>query len=196
MQFMGYHENFSKMAAVVYRSGQDDVDKVLAEFAADLICRGHRIGGVVQHNGKQYDSQAGMSLIDLHTGRSISISQQLGESSVSCRLDPSGFIEAAHSVSRAVADGVELVVVNKFSKQEAAGGGMRSSIADVVAAGIPILTAVSEKCYDDWLAFAGGYGTTLACDCGFIVDWWQEISQRERRARMLASLEPVFEAPA
>jgi molybdate transport system ATP-binding protein len=79
--------------------------------------------------------------------------------------------------------------VNKFSKQEAGGGGLRAEIADAVVAGLPILTAVSDKCYDDWIAFTGGYGTTLACERRVVDDWWRETSLREGRARVLASVE-------
>jgi len=140
--------------------------------------------------------QGGMVLIDLMTGRSISISQELGASSEACRLDPAGLAEAAVAVTRAVEAGVEIVIVNKFSKQEAAGSGMRSAIAEAVVAGLPILTAVSDKCYDDWLAFTGGYGTTLACEQRVVADWWRETSRRDKRARILTSLEHVFEASA
>ncbi len=197
MQFTGYHEHLLKLAGVIYRSGEDDVDGLLASFAADLVREGHRIGGVVQFNGKNgADPKAGMSLIDLMTGRSISISQSLGAASSACKLDPSGLADAAVAVSRAIAENVELVIVNKFSKQEASGGGLRAEIADAVVAGLPILTAVSDKCYDDWISFTGGYGTTLACERSVIDDWWRGMSQREGRARLLASLEQVFEAAA
>lgn len=195
MQFLSYHEHLLKLAAVVYRSGEDDVDGLLTRFAADLIREGHRIGGVVQSNAKGGTAaQPAMSLVDLMTGRTISISQALGASSASCKLDPCGLADAAVCVSRAIAESVELVVVNKFSKQEAGGGGLRAEIADAVVAGLPILTAVSDKCYDDWMAFTGGYGTTLACERRVIDDWWRDTTLRESRSRMLTSLEQVFEA--
>lgn len=194
MQFLGYHEHLLKVAAIVYQSGKDDIDRVLAEFASDIVCQGFRVGGVVQHNGKYDVPKGGMSLIDLLTGRKISISQPLGADSNACRLDPAGLAEATVAVKSALAQGVELVIVNKFSKQEATGGGLRSAIADTVVEGLPLLTAVSDKCYDDWMAFTGGYGTTLACDRSVIADWWHETSQRERRTRVLASLERVFES--
>lgn len=177
MQFLSYHEHLLKLAAVVYRSGEDDVDRLLASFAADLIREGHRIGGLVQCNVKGgAPAQPSMSLIDLMTGRRYSISQALGASSSSCKFDPCGLADAAVSVSRAIAENVELVIVNKFSKQEAGGGGLRAEIADAVVAGLPILTAVSDKCYDDWIAFTGGYGTTLACERRVVDDWWRETS--------------------
>lgn len=195
MQFLSYHDHLLKLAAVVYRSGEDDIDAIFATFAADLVREGHRIGGIVQHNGKgTCGPQELMRLVDLMTGRTIPLCQALGSGATSCKLDPAGLAEAAVSVSRAIADNVELVIVNKFSRQEAAGGGLRAEIADAVVAGLPILTAVSDKCYDAWIAFTGGFGTTLACERRVIEDWWREMSRREGRARVLASIERTREA--
>lgn len=196
MQQLGYHEHLLKLAAVVYRSGIDDIDALLAGFAADVICKGHRIGGVVQHNGARGQAQGSMSLIDLMNGREISISQPLGAKSDACRLDPAGLAEASVAVRRAVDERVELVIVNKFSKQEAAGRGLRGEIAEAVVAGLPIITAVSDKSYEDWLAFTGGYGTTLVCDRRILDDWWREMAHRESRARVLANFMQAFEAAA
>jgi len=195
MQFLSYHDHLLKLAAVVYRSGQDDIDAMFATFAANLLREGHRIGGVVQHNAKgDCGPRDLMRLVDLMTGREIPLCQALGSGASSCKLDPGGLAEAAVSVSRAIADNVELVIVNKFSKQEAAGGGLRAEIADAVVAGLPILTAVSDKCYDAWMAFTGGFGTTLVCEQRVIEDWWREMSQRDGRARVLASLERTLDA--
>ena len=197
MTSLSYHDHLLKLGAVIYRSGKDDVDSLLASFAADLIREGHRIGGIVQHNAKgacgPHDL---MRMIDLMTGRTIPICQALGSGAVSCKLDPAGLADAAVSVSRAIAENVELVIVNKFSRQEAAGGGLRAEIADAVVAGLPILTAVSDKVYDAWAEFTGGFGTTLVCERRIIDDWWQEMSWRESRGRVLARLEQTLDRPS
>jgi molybdate transport system ATP-binding protein len=191
-----YHEHFLKLAAIIYRSGKDDVDGLLAGFAADLIREGHRIGGVVQHNFRGACGPRDlMQMVDLMTGRTIPICQALGSGAQSCRLNPAGLAESAIAVSRAIAEDVELVVVNKFSKQEAAGSGLRAEIADAVVAGLPIITAVPDKCYDAWMEFTGGYGTTLACERRVIDDWWRETSHREGRSRVLRQLEQRFNRP-
>jgi Protein of unknown function (DUF2478) len=183
----GYHDHLMKLAAVIYRSGEDDVDRLLADFAVDLIGTGHRIGGIVQHNA---DGPCGprdlMQLVDLSSGRAIPICQSLGNGAMSCRLDAGGIAEAAVAITRAIAADVELVVVNKFSKQEAAGGGLRAEIAEAIVAGLPVLTAVPDKYYHAWVAFTGGFGTTLACERDVVEDWWREMSWREGRARVLA----------
>lgn len=192
MKILGYDDRLLKLAAVIY-GPEDDIDGFLATFATDLIREGHRIGGVVQRNAKgQCGPHDLMQLIDLMTGRAIPICQALGMGAVSCKLDPGGLADAAVCVSRAIAEDVELVVVNKFSTQEAGGGGLRAEIADAVVAGLPILTAVPEKCYDAWIAFTGGYGTTLVCERRIVEDWWREISLRESRARLQAHVERTF----
>jgi nucleoside-triphosphatase THEP1 len=175
-----------KLAAIIYRPA-DDVDSLLASFASDLICEGNRIGGIVQRNIKgAHGERERMEVIDLMTGTSIRICQSLGSGAAACKLDPAGLAEAATAVSRAVVAKVDLVVVNKFSKQEAAGNGLRAEIADAVMAGRPLLTAVPDKCYDAWTGFTGNFGTTLVCERRIVEDWWREMSLREKRARIFA----------
>jgi hypothetical protein len=173
----------SNLAAIVYRPS-DDVDALLEAFASDIAGGGERIGGLVQRN---VDVGMGvpraMQLIDLMTARTISISQLRGRNSTGCRLDPAGLADASSAVTRAVDDGVVLIIVNKFSKQEAAGQGLRGEIAFAVAAGVPVLTAVPEKCLDAWMAFAGEQSTTLPCARAAVDAWWAEISAGEARLR-------------
>lgn len=189
-----FHEiDPNRVAAIVYRS-HDDVDTLLADVAETLVRSGERIGGVVQRNLKDGTGcQVGMQAIDLMTGQEISICQPLGRGAMACKLDAAGLAEAAIAVTRAIAANVDLVVVNKFSKQEAAGQGLRDELAGAIAAGIPVLTAVPEKCLDAWNDFTGGIGTTLLCERGAIEGWWKDLSARMKRAR--ASRAPA-EAPA
>jgi nucleoside-triphosphatase THEP1 len=179
------------LAAIIYRPA-DDVDALLASFASDLICRGHRIGGIVQKNTKgSCGPRELMEVIDLMTGRTVRICQSLGKGAEACKLNPAGLAEAATAITRAVADEVELVIVNKFSKQEATGDGLRAEIADAVMAGLPLLTAVPDKCYDAWAAFTGSFGTTLLCEGRIVEDWWREMSLQAKRARIAAQFRPA-----
>jgi len=179
-----FHDiNPNHLAAILYRP-EDDVDALLADFANALLRDGERIGGIVQRNLKDEAGRLnGMLVIDLMTGRDISICQPLGSSATACKLDPAGLAEASLAVSRAIAEDVELIIVNKFSKQEAAGHGLRSELAEAVIAGGPVLTAVPEKCLDAWRDFTGDRGTTLLCAPHVIADWWREVSLRRAGAR-------------
>ena len=173
----------NRVAAILYRP-QDDLDALLADFAQDLVRTGERVGGIVQRNIKDGGGcQVGMQAIDLMTGREISICQPLGSGAMACKLDAAGLADASVAVASAIAQDVDLIVINKFSKQEAAGQGLRDELADAIAAGIPVLTAVPEKCLEAWISFTGGIGTTLLCERQVIEAWWQDISSRMKRMR-------------
>jgi molybdate transport system ATP-binding protein len=179
-----FHDiNPNHLAAILYRP-EDDVDALLADFASARLREGERIGGIVQRNLKDEAGRPnGMHVIDLLTDRAISICQRLGSGAMACKLDPAGLAEASLAVSRAIAEDVALIIVNKFSKQEAGGHGLRGELAEAIIAGGPVLTAVPEKCLDAWKDFTGDRGTTLLCARYVVEDWWREISSRRARAR-------------
>jgi molybdate transport system ATP-binding protein len=191
---MDFHDiNPNHLAAIVYRP-EDDVDSLLAAFADVRLRNGERVGGVVQRNLKDDAGRSnGMLVVDLLTGREISICQPLGGGTTACKLDPAGLTEASIAVSRAIAEDVALIIVNKFSKQEAAGHGLRSELAEAIVAGGPVLTAVPEKCLDAWKEFTGDLGTTLFCARHVVEEWWREVSLRRAgaRAAMQATAQPV-----
>lgn len=175
----------NRIAAILYRP-EDDVDTLLANFADGLVRRGERIGGIVQRNVKTDEGRkVGMFGIDLLTGCDISLCQSLGSGSTACKLDASGLAEASLAVVRAIEQDVDLIVINKFSKQEVAGRGLRNEIAATILSGTPLLTAVPEKCFDAWIAFTGDIGTTLACDSRVVGAWWDETSVRTKSAGRL-----------
>jgi len=168
----------NRFAAVLYRP-EDDVDTMLARFAFERRRAGERLGGIVQVNDKDATGrQTGMSAVDLMTDRKVSLCQPLGSGAMACKLDAAGLAEASLAIGDAVAADVDLIVINKFSKQEAGGKGLRSEFADVILSGIPLLTAVPEKCLDAWVSFTGDRGTTLLCAPHVIGAWWQDLSAR------------------
>jgi nucleoside-triphosphatase THEP1 len=173
------------VAAVLYRS-QDDVDTLLADVAESLAREGVRVGGVAQRNLKGANGKTGMLALDLMTGREISICQPLGSGAMACKLDAGGLAEAAVAVARAISAEVDLLVINKFSKQEASGKGLRAEFAEAIMAGVPLLTAVPEKCLADWRAFTGDIGTTLLCERQVVEGWWRDLSGRIARAHASA----------
>ncbi|WP_022703177.1 DUF2478 domain-containing protein [Pseudorhodobacter ferrugineus] len=142
--------------------GQADV--VLAEVAAQLRGDGVALAGVVQVN-EDFDP-ARPCHMDLHilTGvQVVRISQNLGALSKGCRLDPAGLEQAVGLVERALDLSPDLLIVNKFGKQEADGRGFRPLIGQALAAGIPVLTAVNTGNRAAFDAFADGLGIALPC---------------------------------
>ncbi|MBP0111657.1 DUF2478 domain-containing protein [Bradyrhizobium vignae] len=169
------------VAAILYRP-KDDVDRLLADFAQDIAQQGVRIGGIVQRHARCANGTHVMLAIDVTTGQEISISQPLGSGAMSCNLDANGLAEAAAVVSRALRNKIDLLVINKFAKQEAAGRGLRTEFVDAITRGVPVLTAVPKKCLADWRTFTAGVGTLLPCDRQSLEQWWREISTRLARS--------------
>ncbi|HYD31920.1 MAG TPA: DUF2478 domain-containing protein [Azospirillaceae bacterium] len=169
-----------RSGAIVY--GPDmSADALLSDFAHTLAAHGVRVGGVVQRNTRvEAGCAARMELEDVATGRVILISQSLGAGSAACRLDPQGLAEAAMVLRRAVDDRVDLLVVNKFSGQEAAGGGLADEMLLALAEGVPLLTAVATRHLDRWQTFTGGCADLLAPDPAALRNWWAGLSSPAR----------------
>ncbi|MCA6111351.1 DUF2478 domain-containing protein [Bradyrhizobium cenepequi] len=171
-----------RVAAILYQP-EHDADTLLADLAQDLTRQGVRVGGIVQRNFNDANGTKTMLALDVATGHQISICQPLGSGAMSCKLDANGLADAAVVVSRAVKRHVDLLVINKFSKQEASGRGLRDEFADAIIAGVPLLTAVPEKCLADWRTFTGDVGITLLCERQVVEGWWRDIARRLWRIR-------------
>lgn len=160
-----------RVAAILYPA-DSDADAVLAGIAASLRTDGLRLGGVIQHNrGECALPGFAMELEDLASGRIIPISEDRGAGAHACRLDACGLAEGAAALTACLASAPELVIVNKFGRQEAAGGGLRSEIAGAVLAGIPLLTAVRTDLLTAWQDFAGEDWDRLPLDSEAILRW-------------------------
>lgn len=164
------------LAAIRYRP-DTPLETLLREVVRVLKAEGVPIGGVIQHDVR---GDAGricqMELEDVASGRRIPLSQDLGSGSISCGVDSGGLAEAAVAIRGAVDAGVQLVVINKFGTQEVEGGGLRTEMGFVVAAGVPLLTAVGERYLAQWQEFTGGEATLLAPDLSAVLGWWRAIA--------------------
>lgn len=159
------------VAAVVY-DPESDVDALLSSVAARLRSEGVRLGGVIQHNrGACALPGFGMELEDLATGRIIPISEDRVAGAHACRLDACGLAEGAAALTAGLAMAPTLVIVNKFGRQEAAGGGLRAEIAAAVLAGVPLLTAVRADLLGAWQEFVGTDWERLAPNSDAILRW-------------------------
>ncbi|MCU4179165.1 DUF2478 domain-containing protein [Bosea sp. BH3] len=166
------------LAAIPYASGFA-IDAFLQGTAARLKRRGLRLGGVVQHNDEACDDRCmAMSLEDLANGHRFPISQELGAGAGGCHLDSAGLAAAAAAFAGALAERADLVMVNKFGKQEAAGEGLRQEIADVLLAGLPLLIAVRRDFLPAWRDFAGEDWVELPADEVLVERWVLDVVRR------------------
>lgn len=148
---------------------------LLADVAAALRDRGVAVAGVVQVNE---DAGAGrpchMDLYVLGGVEMIRISQDLGALSQGCRLDTAALERAVGLVSAAVEAGPAVLIVNRFGKQEADGRGFRPLIGEALAAGVPVLVAVTAEHLAAFEAFADGMGQRLELCHAAILEFCRE----------------------
>jgi nucleoside-triphosphatase THEP1 len=161
----------SQIGLVVYDDGLF-ADAVIAQCAAGLIASGYRLGGVVQSNPHRPGRRrCDMYVKDLLGGEEIKISLDRGNEARGCRLDPDAFARIDAWVERAVLERVDLLIINKFGKEEAHGRGLRPVIADALIAEIPLVIGVSTQNLCDFLAFVGDTAAHLRPDIEAITAW-------------------------
>lgn len=171
-------DTLAPIAAVVYKP-TDHVEPLLLRVAIALRNRGLRVGGVLQHDMATIaDDPCAMELEDLHSGEKFAMSQDLGSGSEACRLDPASLAHAAVAIRRALDDGVQLVMFNKFGAQEASGAGLRDEMGLAVVSGVPMITAVGERFLGEWDAFTGGAATLLPPDDASVLAWCDQTLRR------------------
>ena len=161
----------SQLGVVVYDDGLV-ADILIAQCAAGLAASGYRLGGVVQSNAHRPGRRrCDMYVKDLLAGDEVKISLDRGNEARGCRLDPDAFARIDAWVERAVLERVDLLIINKFGKEEAHGRGLRPVIADALIAEIPLLIGVSTQNLCEFLTFVGASATRLEPDIEAITAW-------------------------
>lgn len=157
-------------------------DLLIAGLAAQLQALGLRVGGAVQVNsGTLRDSAVGPSgrlRCDMHlhllgSARRIAISQNLGAYARGCRLDSAGLEDAAGAVEAELSSGSppQVLIVNKFGKQECEGRGFCGAIALALEAGIPVVLAVNPTNLTTFTDWADGFAEALPPRPEALVHW-------------------------
>ncbi|NNU82024.1 DUF2478 domain-containing protein [Halovulum dunhuangense] len=163
--------------------GRGDTDLILATLASDLAARGVRVCGAVQINTERPGAgPCDMDVQVLPGGPVLRISQNLGLEARGCRLDPAVLETAVGLVSARLDAGVDLLIVNKFGKHEAAGRGFRDVIAEAMALGVPVLVGVNALNRAAFEDFAGGLATRLPPEGAALAHWAERVSRKADRA--------------
>lgn len=159
------------LAALIFEDNAA-ANKIVADFAAMLQRRGHRIGGMIQTaDGNACNCQEAF-VRDVETGETFSILQDLGRHSLSCRIDTAALAEAAQRIVRAMERSPELLFINRFGKLEAVGAGLYAEVGAAAAAGIPTLICVAARFIGPWRQFTMGYDDELPCSAAALLQWW------------------------
>lgn len=148
-------------------------DRLLAGVVARLIKEGFRVAGALRPITLAGDKgHCDSDLWLLPDGPVVRITQDLGAGSTACRMDAGALEEAVGlATARLVADGADLVVLNKFGLSEAEGRGFRALIAEALGREVPVLTGLSDTHRAAFERFADGMATALPPDEAAILAW-------------------------
>jgi hypothetical protein len=159
----------SDLAALVF-GRPDEPDRLLTEFVRELMIHGHRVVGLIQTRL----SDGGAAVSVLPTGETIPLAPKLGTPSDSSHIGPCDLGTAAARIDSLIEAGADLVIINRFGKLEAEGTGLVDEIARALALDIPVVVAVPEHRFLEWLSFCHGMGIKLPCRDGSLRNWWNE----------------------
>ncbi|MGI9356710.1 MAG: DUF2478 domain-containing protein [Rhizobiaceae bacterium] len=178
----------SGIAAIGF-SGQQTVDHIFREIADQLKTDGLSVAGYVQKEIQQPGSCCSTIFVeDIASGALQCISQPLGPGSRGCRLDTAAMAVAECSLLAQVNSKTNLIIINRFGKGEAEGGGLRAVIGAAALRNIPILVGVRDAYFQDWIEFAGDEFSTLSADTRVALQWC-------RSALKSSTEESIIEAP-
>jgi nucleoside-triphosphatase THEP1 len=181
----------SQIAVVAYDDGLVR-DALIAQCAAGLAASGYRLGGIVQSNAhRQGQRRCDMYVKDLLGGDEIKISLERGNEARGCRLDQDAFARIDAWVERAVLEHVDLLIINKFGREEAHGRGLRAVVAEALIAEIPLLIGVSTQNLGDFLAFAGDAAIRLKPKIEAMTAWCRNAIERGAHDRFQPRLPSV-----
>lgn len=160
------------MLGYVMIEERGQADRLLAQLAERLAADGVRVAGAVQINIEQPNQvKCRMELKLLPSGESITISQSLGPHAQGCRLDTDGLERAVYHAEQGLDSGADIVLINKFGKQEIEGRGFRDLIAAALSQGIPVLLGVSSKNFEGFQTFAGEFADPVTPELSAMHRW-------------------------
>lgn len=148
-----------------------EADAILDQLATALIGQGIRLTGAIQRTTRQDSTKQDMQLHLLPDGPRIRISQDLGKGSAGCSLDPEGLEQAAGLIANALDQSPDLLLLNKFGKQEAEGQGFRAAIGAALSQDIPVIIGVGRAKLPLFLEFCGEFGEELPKDQATLINW-------------------------
>ncbi len=150
---------------------EGETDLLLQEVAQRLAAHGLKTAGTVQINTlRPGRKKSDMDLFLLPEGPQIRISLDRGEAATGCRLDTAALEEAAVIAAQRLS-GADVLMVNKFGKQEADGHGLADSVAEALGDGKPVLCGMADHFLEGFLNYAAGQAEELPRDLDRVFAW-------------------------
>jgi len=106
------------------------------------------------------------------------LARDFGNCPAGCRLDVGQLLDAGQQIARAIEEGADVLIVNRFGRQEREGKGLSYLVERAPSADIPVVIAVPSHRFADWIKFADGMSVKLRCDREALDAWWHIVSSR------------------
>ena len=160
--------------AAIRGASTAEIQVLLARFAERRIEEGLRVAGVIEEPAGGVDCGICNSLVLRDTAGStiIPITQNLGPGSHACKLDSAGLAAGCQAVLAAIEQGANVVVLSKFGKVEAEGGGLLDAFQAAAVAGVPCVAGVKPSYAEHFLDYAGGYSQWVEPSEAALEGWW------------------------
>lgn len=157
------------------------IQHLFAAKAAEWRDAGLNVVGLIGEAHALPDRSCTAGLLrDIVTGKSFLMYLETPPAHTSCHLDGEGVESACATLLDQIAES-DLVVLSKFGKLEAQGGGLAAAFKAAIAAGVPVLTTVSEKHHEAWWKIAPD-AVRMRADKQAIEEWWQAAHAGEQAA--------------
>jgi hypothetical protein len=143
------------ITAIVYDDGP--VFETFLKAATDAMSRqGMRLAGLIQESRPRDERRkCDIYLKDLATDEIHGISDDRGPHARGCLLNTDRLLRAGQAAEHGISAETDLLVLCKFGKTEAGGGGLRSLVATALELSVPVLIGVPRANLEPFRAFAG-----------------------------------------
>ncbi len=169
-------KNPGKNVAVLFNSGTAN-DDLFAIFADKLLSAGAKVGGIVQEISSKTDGKLGsIDAIEIDSGKRIPIKTPHLKTTPAgtCMLELSMLAECSGAITRALSGGFDIVVIEKFGRQEAKGEGLIDEIMAALASDTPAIIALPESYQTEWNNITGGDIEIIPANINAMLEWWNK----------------------
>ncbi len=162
------------------------IQALLLNAVARWRAAGLKVCGLIEEADGPAESRCSAgTLRNLVTGDRFPMYLDEPPAHTSCHLDEMGVTNAGESALDQIA-GSDVVVLSKFGKVEAVGGGLFCAFEAAGALGKPVITSVAPKHHYAWQRFAPE-ASIIKPQQGEIDNWWQASSAAAVALRGAAS---------
>ena len=89
-------------------------------------------------------------------------------------------LDAGQQIASAIDQGADLLIVNRFGRQEREGKGLSYLVERALSADTPVVIAMPSHRFADWIKFADGMSVKLPCSREALDGWWTPFRRATR----------------